>query len=94
MPSASETQLDEAWRPVAIAARECTRLLGYPVPMLRCMPREDQAGTCPGNVAMHAGSYLTVIQAIVDHQLARLRMPEAEHRRIYDQALTEISRPR
>lgn len=82
--------VDETWRPVAEAARECMQLLGYPVIMLRCMPGEDQAGSCDGNVAMHAGSYFAVLKAIIDHQLLHLSMPQAEFDRIYQHAQAEL----
>lgn len=82
--------IDEAWRPVAEAARECIGILGHPVAMLRCMPGEDQAGCCPGNVAMHALSYFAVLRAIVDHQILHLDPPPAELSRIYLQAQSDI----
>lgn len=89
--------VDEAWRQPAEAARECIRLLGYPVIMLRCMPGEDLAGNCTGNVAMHALSYFTVLQAIIDHQLAHLSSGDqafAEaHIQIYDQAVSDLACP-
>lgn len=85
--------VDEAWRPVAEAARECIRLLGYPVIMLRCMPGEDLANGCYGNIAMHTGSYLAVLRAIVDHQLVHLKPPETEFERVYLQAQTELDCP-
>jgi hypothetical protein len=86
--------VDEAWRPVAEAARECISLLGYPVVMLRCMPGEEVAGACNANIAMHACSYFAVLQAIIDEQIRHLTPPSAEFNRIYRQARTELNCPR
>lgn len=92
-------KIDEAWRQPAEAARECIQLLGYPVIMLRCMPGEDLAGNCPGNVAEHALSYFTVLRAIADHQLLHLSAGDGDNRlltefhRIYEQAVSDLACP-
>lgn len=87
--------LDESWRPLAEATRECIRLLGYPALMERCMPGEAERGTCPGTVAQHALSYLAIISAIVDHQCAHLAAPgfDAAYRLIYKRAIADIDCP-
>lgn len=84
--------VDESWRPVAEDARKCISLLGFPARIEQCMPGEQERGTCPGTVAQHALSYLAIISAIVDHQLAHLRAPgfEEAYQLIYERAVADI----
>jgi hypothetical protein len=82
---------EESWRKPARAARECIRILGYPMALLRCMPGEEEAGQCTGSVSEHALSYYAILKAIADHQITHMNPPLPAYNRIYRAAEADLN---
>lgn len=63
----------DAWHQHAVNARQCLRMLGYPVTMNACLQGEAGHPECGYSDYMHFLAYLAVIRAVADHYLGHVK---------------------